>query len=102
MKDIRSPRFSLLLAALLLALTGCATQRHSAVAADAVRQQDLGGLPYHPLVYHLDLSILSYQLYAQTLVWPFDPYYEESNNLRWDRARFIEKVRAWAKTQGAE
>ncbi|MBR9921103.1 MAG: lipase family protein [Bacteroidetes bacterium] len=31
---------------------------------------------YHPLVYHLDLCTLSYHLYAQTLVWPFDPYYE--------------------------
>lgn len=31
---------------------------------------------YHELVFHLDLCILSYQQYAQTLIWPFDPYYE--------------------------
>jgi hypothetical protein len=34
-------------------------------------------LPYHELVYHLDLCILSYHLYSQTLIWPMDPYYEQ-------------------------
>ena len=102
MKAIRRGWIGLLLAALLLALGGCATKSVPPAAAEAVRQQELGGLPYHPLVYHLDLSILAYQLYGQTLVWPFDPYYEESNNLNWDRARFKEKVRAWAKAKGAE
>lgn len=28
------------------------------------KPQALGGFPYHPLVYHLDLSILTYQLYS--------------------------------------
>lgn len=32
---------------------------------------------YHELVYHLDLCILSYHLYTQTLIWPMDPYYEQ-------------------------
>ena len=102
MKAIRRPRLSLLLFSLLLAVTGCAAQTDKRAAADAVRLQDLGGLPYHPLVYHLDLSILAYQLYSQTLVWPFDPYYEELNNRKWDRTTFMNKVREWAKKQGAE
>jgi hypothetical protein len=31
---------------------------------------------YNELVYHLDLCTLSYHLYAQTLVWNVDPFYE--------------------------
>lgn len=31
---------------------------------------------YHELVFHVDLSILAYHQHAQTLIWPFDPYYE--------------------------
>ncbi len=53
---------------------------------------ELDTFPYHPLVYHLDLSILSYQLYSQSLVWPVDPYYEE----RSERDDFMGGVRAWA------
>lgn len=102
MKTLHSSRLSWFFAVLLLALTGCAALPHTGVTADEVRRQDLGGLPYHPLVYHLDLSILAYHLYSQTLVWPFDPYYEESDNRNWDRARFMKKVRVWAKTQGAK
>ena len=102
MKIIHSSRLAWFFTVLLLALSGCAVQPHTGiVTADEVRQQDLGGLPYHPLVYHLDLSILAYHLYSQTLVWPFDPYYEESNNWDWDRAAFMKKVRAWAETRGA-
>jgi hypothetical protein len=73
-------------------------QWYQKAAAEEVQKQDLGGFPYHLLVYHLDLSILAYQLYGQTLVWPFDPYYEESNN----REQFMEKIRSWAKIKGAE
>jgi hypothetical protein len=32
--------------------------------------------PYWDKLYHLDLCILAYQIYNQTLVWPFDPWYE--------------------------
>jgi hypothetical protein len=32
---------------------------------------------YDELLYHLDLCVLSYQLHAQTLIWPTDPYYEQ-------------------------
>jgi hypothetical protein len=60
--------------------------------------KDLEGFPYHPLVYHLDLSILTYQLYGQSLVWPFDPYYEEMVG---ERDAFMEKVQAWADREGA-
>ncbi|MGI9525014.1 MAG: lipase family protein [Hyphomicrobiaceae bacterium] len=55
-------------------------------------------LPYHPLVFHLDLSVLTYQLYSQTLVWPFDPYYESQS----DRSKLMGKVRIWAKRIGGE
>jgi hypothetical protein len=66
-------------------------------AAAKVRQQELGSYPYHPLVYQLDLSIFSYQLYSQSLVWPFDPYYEDVG----DRSGLMRRVRDWAKTTGA-
>lgn len=36
-----------------------------------------GGTPYDKRLYELDLCILSYQLYAQTLLWPMDPYSEQ-------------------------
>ncbi len=32
---------------------------------------------YDETVYLLDLCILAYQLHAQTLIWPMDPYYEQ-------------------------
>lgn len=101
MTAIRGFRPSRFFALMLLLLGGCATLAHTGPEADEARQEDLGGLPYHPLVYHLDLSILAYQLYSQTLVWPFDPYYEELNNMRWDRTQFMRKVRSWAGYEGA-
>ena len=36
-----------------------------------------GGTPYDERLYHLDLCILSYQLYTQSLLWPMDPYSEQ-------------------------
>lgn len=48
--------------------------------------------PYHPLLYQLDLCVLSYQLYGQTLIWPFDPYYESAPN----RKKMLAKAQAWA------
>lgn len=70
-------------------------------AADSVQQQDASSFPYHPLVYHLDLSILTYHLYAQSIVWPFDPYYEDLPT-EWERVGFMQAVRAWAKRTGDE
>lgn len=96
-------RLSLLATALLLSLTSCAMQSQWREASPAtVQQQDLDNFPYHPLVYHIDLCVLSYQLYSQSLVWPFDPYYEERNNWDWDRTKFTSTVRDWAATTGAE
>ena len=37
-------------------------------------------MTYQPLVHDLDLCVLSYQVYNQTLRWPLDPWYE-----RWSR-----------------
>ena len=63
-------------------------------ASSVTRAADLDGLPYHPVPLHLDLCILSYQLYAQSLVWPFDPYYERYGS---DAAREaqMDRVRSW-------
>jgi hypothetical protein len=57
---------------------------------------DLGSFPYHPLAYHLDLSILAYHLYGQSLIWPFDPYYEErAETFGSGRNDFLDEVRDW-------
>jgi len=58
------------------------------------RAANLDGFVYHPVPLHLDLCILSYQLYAQSLVWPFDPYYEKFGG---DAAREakMNSVRSW-------
>ncbi|MDF1695336.1 MAG: hypothetical protein P1U56_05875 [Saprospiraceae bacterium] len=71
-------------------------------AAQKVLSQNLNGFPYHPIVFHLDLCILSYQLYAQSLTWPFDPYYEDLNNLIWDRKNSMVDIENWAKKKGKE
>ena len=77
MKPIHSTRLFCLVAGLFLLFTGCAHTPRTDTRAEAWDGKSLESFPYHPLVYHLDLSILAYQLYGQTLVWPFDPYYEE-------------------------
>lgn len=60
---------------------------------------NLGTLPYHPLAYHLDLSILAYQLHGQSLVWPFDSFYEErAEPFGSTRDDFMDNVRAWTST----
>lgn len=87
----------------MVAISGCAMRSQwREASAETVRQQDLGGMPYHPLVYHLDLCVLSYQLYGQSLVWPFDPYYEDLNNWDWDRTKHIQRIRSWAVAKGRE
>jgi len=84
------------LAVLILPLAACmSTSRWD--KQESWAGKDIGSFPYHPLVYHLDLSILTYQLYTQTLVWPFDPYYEEIQR----RDEYMAKVRAWAHRQAA-
>jgi hypothetical protein len=91
----------MVLSGLYLLVTGCAYNMTTA-PVQSWDGKDLGSYPYHPLLYHLDLSILAYQLYSQTLVWPFDPYYEELDNPDQGRARFMTKVRSWAKDKGEE
>jgi hypothetical protein len=94
---------SLLFLGLLLSLSfGCSQRWYPKEAAGAVKGQSLEDFPYHPLVYHLDLSILTYQLYGQSLVWSFDPYYEESASKKGSRSRLMGKVQSWAAVKGAE
>ncbi len=83
--------------ALLSLLCACGSSGSDSATPPA--QVELGSFPYHPLVYHLDLSILAYQIHGQSLVWPFDPYYEErAEPFGSTRDDFLDKVRAWALT----
>ena len=91
-----------ILLAPIIALIGCSAQPLSPVSPQVSKQQNATGFPYNPLVYHLDLSILAYQLYGQTLVWPFDPYYEELDGGAVARAKLIDNVGQWASTKGKE
>jgi hypothetical protein len=64
---------------------------------------ELGAFPYHPLVYELDLAILAYQVHAQSMVWPIDPFYEEHADSRGtSRETFMALVRGWAARRGPE
>ena len=81
---------------LVLALAAC-TNTQPWEEQPSWESQDIGSFPYHPLIYHLDLSILSYKLYAQTLVWPFDPYYEE---IEPRRDAYMARVREWGDARG--
>lgn len=90
-------------ALVLAAVPACTVDLdRSEEAAAAVRRQEIGDLPYHPLVYHLDLSIFAYQLYSQSLVWPFDPYYEELALGVDRRDAFMGIVRDWARDVGRD
>ncbi len=99
MKPLNRTLFLWLVAGFILLASGCSNAPRKDARAEAWGGKSVGSFPYNPLVYHLDLSILAYQLYGQSLVWPFDPYYEELGD---DRDRFIAKVHAWSKTKGAE
>ena len=83
-----------------LTLSGCAAAMLRTPPPEVTRGQHLAGLPYSPLVYHLDLSVLAYQLYSQSLVWPFDPYYEEFADQGGKRDQFMKRVRVWARATG--
>lgn len=82
---------------LLALLASCASAPRAEVDWS---ERDIGTFEYHPVLYHLDLCTLSYQLYAQTLVWPFDPYYRVLSNLDFDRDLYMRKVRSWAHERG--
>jgi hypothetical protein len=87
-----------------LALAGCSstlvTSDQSNLNSETVNINASSVFPYNPLVYHLDLAILAYQLHGQSLVWPHDPYYEELSNKTKGRAGMIAKVKAWAGQTG--
>ena len=48
-------------------------------------------------MFNLDLATYSYQLFSQTLAWPFDPYYEDLGD---GRDAFITRVKSWAQETG--
>ncbi|MCJ7466438.1 MAG: hypothetical protein MUO53_07065 [Maribacter sp.] len=102
MKTRFNSKLSASILLLLCIVTSCSTQWYTVADTSEVKTQDLGNFPYHPLVYHLDLTNLIYQSYGQSLAWPFDPYYEESDNGKGNRARFMQKIHAWAAIKGAE
>ena len=84
-------------AGMLLLLLGCVRAPKLETPQVDWAEQNLGGFPYHPLVFHLDLSILTYQIYSQSLVWPFDPYYEAMDSRR---DQVMQGVHDWAKRHG--
>jgi hypothetical protein len=62
---------------------------------------ELGTFPYNPLVFELDLAILAYQVHAQSMVWPIDPFYEEHAGARGtSRETFMALVHAWVEQRG--
>jgi hypothetical protein len=62
---------------------------------------ELGTFPYHPVVFELDLAIYAYQLHAQSMVWPIDPFYEEHAGPRGtSRETLIALIRAWSEATG--
>lgn len=85
---------------LLIAITGCTTIYQPSGKVKTA-PEDTEDFPYNPVVFHLDLSILAYKLYAQSLVWPFDPYYEDQNNWDFERTKMLAKVKNWAVNTGA-
>jgi hypothetical protein len=100
MRLIDRTRLGRVLVGLLIVLCACSSPMKATTPSGPGAGSDIGSFPYHPLVYHLDLSILAYQLYSQTLVWPFDPYYEEMTRLNRDHA--MAQVRAWARKKATE
>ena len=85
---------------LLLAGLGAAGVSGWGLESQAASQLGTMAYPYHPLIFHLDLSILTYHLYGQSLVWPFDPYYETARDRprrpegASDRAKLMAQVHA--------
>src|SRR4051794_17422279 len=80
---------------LLFAASACT------IDAPAPPLAELGTFPYNPLVFELDLAILAYQVHAQSMVWPIDPFYEEHAGARGtSRDAFMALVRDWASRRG--
>ena len=85
-----------------VSISACSFTPGASVSNPTTQIGTVSGFPYHPLVYHLDLSTMAYQLYDQSLVWPFDPYYEELTSNNNARQIYMDKVHAWARRQGVE
>ena len=80
-----------------IALATCCACASACRIDEPTPTYDLGTFPYHPLVYELDLAILAYQVHAQSMTWPIDPFYEEhAVTLGTPRDTMIGLVRAWA------
>jgi hypothetical protein len=47
----------------------CAGLGHRRVKRRCGTKRDNLDFPYHPLVYHMDLSIMAYQMHGQSMVW---------------------------------
>jgi hypothetical protein len=90
------------IAALGASISACSSMLTPTPPNQTLQVDYLSSIPYHPLVYNLDLSTLAYQLYDQSLVWPFDPYYEELSGKNSDRQTYMNKVQAWALNKGAD
>jgi hypothetical protein len=91
------------MAALAFILVACAQVLDTDVSnSDVAPSATTLDFPYHPLVYHMDLSIMAYQMHGQSMVWPFDPFYEARNTDRTARDGFMAKVQQWATAMGAE
>ena len=91
-----------LLSLIALGITACNLSSKDVGPIYNLEDEANSTFPYHPFVYHLDLSILAYQLYGQTLVWPFDPYYEEHDAKGSDRQRVMDRVHQWSQIKGSE
>lgn len=102
MRQTRLPWLVGVLAGLLILVSGCVGVDDYEIETSSDATIVESSFPYHPLVYHLDLSILAYQLYGQTLVWPFDPYYEESDVKQGNRDRLMEKVKTWVASKSSQ
>ncbi len=56
---------------------------------------------YNELLYHVDLCILAYHLYHQTLIWPMDPFYEhQAHKFTNRRTNFMNTMRSGPGTLG--
>lgn len=98
-----SRRLNFFAAALLVLGTLLSTACEPLYPDDPPPLVELGSFPYHPLVFHLDLAILAYQLHGQSVIWPFDPFYEERDQgAGLSRDDFISRVRDFTKRYTAD
>ena len=88
--------------ALSIVVSSCSVSSPGFEQIFSLEEEANSTFPYHPFVYHLDLSILAYHLYGQTLVWQFDPYYEEHATKDGDRDGMMRNVHKWSVQKGQQ